>query len=188
MTLLELFCHVDDFTQNFDQQRSQQPALPTATRTRDRALQMQPSEIMTLLILFHQQRYRNFKAFYVQHAALHLRSEFPRLPSYNRFVEWMPRCIMPLTAYLFAQLGSCSGISFLGLPLFCGLGQSQAARLFSNSAGLINSRLECNLFLILNTHLTGRIAADCRKPPSTRTRLPASRVSPHALFANPVPA
>jgi hypothetical protein len=113
MTLLELFCHVDDFTQNFAQQHVAQPALPIATRTRNRALQMQPSEIMTLLILFHQQRYRDFKTFYVQHALEHLRAEFPRLPSYTRFVEWIPRCIMPLTAYLFAQLGSCSGISFV---------------------------------------------------------------------------
>ena len=53
MTLLELFCHVDDLTQNFAQQHRSQPALPAATRTRDRALQMQPSEIMTILILFH---------------------------------------------------------------------------------------------------------------------------------------
>ncbi len=68
---------------------------------------------MTLLILFHQQRYRDFKTFYVQHAALHLRSEFPRLPSYNRFIEWIPRCVMPLTAYLFTLLGSCSGIGFV---------------------------------------------------------------------------
>ena len=113
MTLLELFCHVDDFTQNFARQHPQQPALPAATRTRDRALQMQASEIMTILILFHQQRYRNFKAFYVQHTFEHLRAEFPRLPSYTRFVEWMPRCGMPLTAYLFTLLGECSGIGFV---------------------------------------------------------------------------
>ena len=113
MNLLELFCHVDDFCQTFKQQRSQQPALPVATRTRDRALQMQPSEIMTLLILFHQQRYRDFKTFYTQHVQVHLRSEFPTAPSYTRFIEWIPRCVLPLTAYLFTQLGGCSGISFV---------------------------------------------------------------------------
>jgi hypothetical protein len=36
----------------------------------------------------------------------------------------------------------------VGLPLFCGLGQSQAARLFSNSAGLRKFRLECNRCLL----------------------------------------
>jgi diguanylate cyclase (GGDEF)-like protein len=36
----------------------------------------------------------------------------------------------------------------MGLPLFCGLGQSQAARLFSNSAGLRKFRLECNRCLL----------------------------------------
>jgi Transposase DDE domain len=113
MNLLELFCHVDDFCQAFAQQHPSKPVLHAPKKMRMRTLQMQPSEIMTLLILFHQQRYRDFKTFYTQHVCEYLRAEFPTAPSYNRFVEWIPRCLMPLTAYLFTQLGACSGISFV---------------------------------------------------------------------------
>jgi Transposase DDE domain len=112
MNLLELFVQVDDFCQQLAKLQSQQPALPNK-HTRNRALQMQPSEIMTLLILFHTAHYRDFKAFYVQHVCQHLKSEFPGLPSYNRFVEWIPRCLLPLTAYLFTQLGLCSGVTYV---------------------------------------------------------------------------
>jgi hypothetical protein len=113
MNLLELFCHVDDFCLKFQQQITQQPALPRTGQTRNRSLQMQPSEIMTILILFHQRRYRDFKTFYTQFVRVHLKSEFPNLPSYQRFVEWTPRCVLPLTAYLLTLLGVCSGISFV---------------------------------------------------------------------------
>lgn len=77
MNLLKLFCLIDDFTQTLEQQRPQQPALPRTNNTRNRAVQMQPSEIMTLLILFHQRRYRDFKTFYTQHVRVHLHSTAP---------------------------------------------------------------------------------------------------------------
>jgi hypothetical protein len=38
---------------------------------------------------------------------------FPRLVSYNRFVELMPSAIVPLCGYLQTRTGECSGISFI---------------------------------------------------------------------------
>src|SRR5262249_52499727 len=64
-------------------------------------------------IWFHHAHYRTFKAYYTEHVQVHLRSEFPTLVSYQRFVELMPRVLLPLTAYLHTQLGACSGISFI---------------------------------------------------------------------------
>lgn len=68
---------------------------------------------MTILIYFHQQRYRDFKTYYVQFVQRWLRAEFPQLVSYNRFVELMPRVLLPLCAYLQSCYGPCSGISFI---------------------------------------------------------------------------
>ena len=68
---------------------------------------------MTILIHFHQSHYRNFKQYYLQHVSLHLRSEFPHLPSYSRFVEWTSLCLLPLVIYLVLHLGPCTGISFV---------------------------------------------------------------------------
>ena len=66
---------------------------------------------MTILILFHQSHYRTFKAYSTEYVYRHLRSEFPILVSYLRFVEVMPTVLVPLVAYLHTQLGQWSGIS-----------------------------------------------------------------------------
>lgn len=71
------------------------------------------SEIMTILIHFHQSHYRNFKAYYTEQVMAHLRDEFPKLVSYSRFVELIPRVLIPLAAYLQQCLGKCTGISFI---------------------------------------------------------------------------
>jgi len=112
MSLLELFCHVDDFCQAFvPQWQSQQ--LSSGVRRRRRARGLSLSEVMTVLIRFHQSHYRDFKAFYTEHVQQHLRAEFPGLVSYTRFVAFIPETLIPLCVYLRACCGACSGVSFL---------------------------------------------------------------------------
>ena len=76
MSLLELFCSVDDFWMDFAPQW-QQTQLDDG-RKRQRTGQMHSSEIMTILIHFQQSHYRNFKAYHTEHVQVHLKSEFPR--------------------------------------------------------------------------------------------------------------
>jgi hypothetical protein len=112
-SLVELFCHVDDFCQIF-QPKLEQHLLSSGIvqRRRDRSLAM--SEVMTILIHFHQSHYRNFKAYYCEHVLPHLRNEFPGLVSYTRFVDFIPSALIPLCAYfLHTCLGDCTGISFI---------------------------------------------------------------------------
>ncbi len=71
------------------------------------------SEIMTILINFHMSHYRNFKHYYLEHVQRHLRSEFPNLVSYTRFVELMPLVLPGLCFYLWSKFGSVTGISFM---------------------------------------------------------------------------
>ena len=68
---------------------------------------------MTIMIYFHQMRYRDFKTYYTQFVQGYLRAEFPRLVSYTRFVELMPSVLVPLCAYLRSIYGECTGISFV---------------------------------------------------------------------------
>ena len=68
---------------------------------------------MTIAIAFHQNHYRNFKHYYIEHVLVHWRKAFPGLPSYQRFVEWMPSTLLPLCVYLKHCFGQCSGISFV---------------------------------------------------------------------------
>ncbi len=111
MSLLELFCSVDDFWLCFAPHwKAGQIA---AGRKRERARQLCPSEIMTILIHFHQSHYRTFKAYYTEQVQDHLRSEFPHLVSYQRFVALIPSVMVPLLAYLQSRYGTCTGISFI---------------------------------------------------------------------------
>ena len=74
---------------------------------------MSPSEIMTILIHFHQSHYRTFKAYYTEYVLMRRQPEFPGLVSYNRFVELTPTVIIPLLAYLQQRRGNCTGIAFV---------------------------------------------------------------------------
>jgi hypothetical protein len=112
MSLLELFCHVDDFWLQFGTAWEQE-RLASGAKRRRRAGQLCASEIMTIMIYFHQMRYRDFKSYYTQFVQVYLRAEFPHLVSYNRFVELMPSVLVPLCAYLQSCYGPCSGISFI---------------------------------------------------------------------------
>ena len=112
MSLLELFVSVDDFCQIF-LPVWEKKLIADGSKKRRRTGQLSTSEIMTIIIYFHQSRYRNFKAYYTEHVCQHLRGEFPDLVSYERFVILMPSVFGPLSAYLKSLYGNCSGISFV---------------------------------------------------------------------------
>ena len=79
-SLLELFCDVDDFCQSFvPSWRKQLLSTGEIQRQRERSLSL--SEIMTILIHFHQSHYRDFKAYYTDYVLERLKGEFPGLVS-----------------------------------------------------------------------------------------------------------
>jgi hypothetical protein len=112
-SLLEMFCDVDDFCKvNLPIWNKLLLCNGQKQRQRDRSLTI--SEIMTILIAFHQSHYRDFKDYYLEQVLKYWRPEFPGLVSYNRFVEFIPSALVPLMMYLRTGcLGKCSGISFI---------------------------------------------------------------------------
>lgn len=112
MSLLELFCDVDDFCLEFEP-KWQAHLLNSGVRRRNRCAGLCLSEIMTILIHFHESRYRDFKNYYTRYVQEHLSREFPGLVSYQRFVELIPRALVSLAFYLRRSFGHCTGISFI---------------------------------------------------------------------------
>lgn len=110
MDIVPLFCDIDDFCQVFEPWMEAQML---TVRQRRRKSQMCLSEVMTILVLFHMLGYRNFKQFYKEYVSVHLVWAFPRLVSYNRFVELQRDALLPMCAYLKSRMGECTGISFL---------------------------------------------------------------------------
>lgn len=111
MSLLEKFCAVDDYCQEYEKQQAGERIGKARKRPGPQG-RLGASEIITIVLHFHESGYRTFKGYYQQHVQVYLRSEFPGLVSYNRFVELMPRVILPLFGFLLRQMGRCTGIAF----------------------------------------------------------------------------
>ncbi len=112
MSILELFCNVDDFCLWYARCAARCALGPVKAKPGPKS-GLVMSEIMTIIIHFHQSHYRDFKAYYTQHVLEHLRSEFPGLVSYTRFVELMPAALLPLCAYLQSRLAASRGLAFI---------------------------------------------------------------------------
>ena len=112
MDIVALFYDLDNFAVHFESSRKR-PELPSGKHHRQRQSRLHLSEVMTILVLFHDSNYRTFKHFYLRHVRTHLRAEFPRLVSYSRFVELIPNALVALVCYLHTRKGRCTGISFI---------------------------------------------------------------------------
>jgi hypothetical protein len=110
LDILPLFCDIDDFCLFFEPLWKQRLLAP---RQRNRPASLCLSEVMTIIVLFHTSHYRDFKSYYTAHVLKHFAWAFPRLVSYQRFVELMPAALVPLCGYLQSRKGCCSGISFI---------------------------------------------------------------------------
>jgi len=112
MDILPLFCDIDDFCLLFAPTWKRRLLSSGACRRRKPGA-LALSEVMTILVLFHLSGYRNFKAFYTEHVMKQLAGAFPRLVSYQRFVELQRDALAPLWCYLHTRFGACTGIAFV---------------------------------------------------------------------------
>ncbi len=110
--LLALFCKIDDFCK-MALPKLKESQLPDTRARRNRARGLAQSEIITILVAFHLCRFRDFKTFYTRHVQICWRREFPKLVSYQRFIEFIPSVLVLLLHYLSSLKGRCSGISFI---------------------------------------------------------------------------
>ncbi|MBR6285070.1 MAG: IS982 family transposase [Muribaculaceae bacterium] len=113
--ITEIFCVADDFCKEFNAE-IEKHALGTEDGKvrRKRSARMSEAEIITIIITFHFNSFRNFKHYYLYCVCGHWKLLFPQTVSYNRFVELMPRCFVALVMFLkLACFGQCTGISFV---------------------------------------------------------------------------
>jgi transposase len=175
VSLEALFCAVDDFCRIFERQW-QQRLISSGVRRRRRARALSLSEMMTIVIAFHQQRYRTFKDFYQRHVGVYWRTAFPQLVSYQRFVEWLPSLLVPLCAYLKHCFGRCSGLSFLDATSLkvCHNRRISRHRVFKGLAARGKTSVDWffgfKLHLVVNEH--GELLNLCITPGNTDDRKP----------------
>ena len=99
--IIEIFCMADDFCKEFSQEIKKHQLKPNdGKKHRNRSCEMSDSEIMTVLLLFHFGTFKNFKHFYLHYIGIHLKNEFPKQLSYNRFVAIEHRVFVPMMFFL----------------------------------------------------------------------------------------
>ena len=112
MSLTQLFCDADDFCQRFlpEWEKTQ---LEDGSIKRRRKSSLGSSEIITIVVCYHQSGYKTFKWFYERYVCQRLRSAFPGLVSYNRFIEFLPTILIPLTCFMQSRCPPGNGIAFI---------------------------------------------------------------------------
>ena len=83
MDLKILYCIVDDFWKSFKQEWDKH-LIDNGKGKRGPESRLSISEMMTIVILFHQSNYRTFKYFY-EYVCTYLKRDFPNLISYSHF-------------------------------------------------------------------------------------------------------
>jgi transposase len=156
-------------------------------RRRGRSLSV--SEVMTILIHFHQSHYRNFKAYYCEKVSKNWHQEFPVLVNYTRFVEYIPSVAMPLIGYLCTRcLGHCSGISFIDSTSLdvCLNQRIHSHKVFAGLAG--RGKTSTGWFFGFKLHLVvndqGEILRFCLTPGNVDDHKPVPHLTKN-LFGKP---
>jgi len=151
--LLCIFCEVDDFCKELDGNIRQPLLTGQHNGRRGPMCSLSISEIMTIQILFQMIGYRNFKTFYIGFLQIYWKKCFPKMPSYQRFVELMNRTIFPLTLFTQLKCGEKTGIYYIDascLPV-CHIKRSKRNKVFEKIAEY--GRTSVGWFFGLKIHL-----------------------------------
>jgi len=111
MDFTSLYCNIDDFIKSISH-REFAAAIDHDKKRRGTHPFLSLSEIMTIVVFYHASKFKHFKAYY-QFLLVNHRHDFPRLVSYNRFVELMSQALIPLCYYLESRKGKVTGISYI---------------------------------------------------------------------------
>lgn len=97
--ITRIFCDVDDFMKEFEELYMQKLLEDKSVIIKSNS-KLSMSEVMSIIIYFHNYGNRTFKDFYLKSVCKYLKKEFPNLVSYNRFIELMKTALVPLVAFL----------------------------------------------------------------------------------------
>ena len=108
--ITEIFYLVDEFCLEFEKSIQKH----TLGNKPKRKPAMSCSEVITIMVIFHTGGYRNMKHFYLHYVQQHMKDQFPKTVSYNRFLELMQAATLPMSIFLkTCCMGKGTGISFI---------------------------------------------------------------------------
>ncbi len=111
MDLTTSFYYLDEYCKLFEKHVDKR-ILSCGKNKRTRAMSLSLSEVMTIMVHYHVSGFKTFKDYYTRSGEI--KSAFPTMPSYNRFIELQQKALVPLTvpAKLYGKT-DCDGVSFI---------------------------------------------------------------------------
>jgi hypothetical protein len=109
-----LFCFVHDYCKGAEEWLKSKTLGREKARHITRKPELSTSEIMTIVLLYHQSPCKNFKYFYNSYLQQY-KKEFPNLLSYNRFIELKARALPYLILLLkwYINQAKETGVSYI---------------------------------------------------------------------------
>ncbi len=132
--ITQLFCHVDDFCQQFEPEWEKILIPPKGGRKKVRSLSL--AEVITIITLFHFSGYRTFKHYYQRQVLIYWKAYFPGLPSYSWFVRMAQSAVFPMFVYLHANLGKPTGMGYIDSTVLtvCHIARASSHKVFKKMA------------------------------------------------------
>lgn len=78
-------------------------------RCRQREGKLSLSEMLTIVIYYHMSNYKNFKSYYLIEIRNRQKDQFKDIPCYKRFIQIMPKLIVPLSILIHYLKGEETG-------------------------------------------------------------------------------
>ena len=115
LKLIEIFCNCDDFCKLFEEGIEEKLLRSHAKCAGSRMPgNLSMCELMCIEIFYHLQGSKCFKYYYANFVEVHLKSYFPGLVSYSRFVQLKPRLMLYLFCFVLAfRLGRETGTYYV---------------------------------------------------------------------------
>jgi Transposase DDE domain len=179
-----MFCDIDDFCKRFAP-ISHRHLLQAGHCHRRRQTALARSEIMTILVYFHRSPYRTSKHYSTDCVVPRLRPSCPTLVSYTRFVELLPRALVPLCCDLHTRKGRWTGIAFIdSTPLrVCHNRRIASHKVFAGWA--TRGKTSMGWFYGFTLHLIvndeGELLAFCLTPGHVDDRQPVPTLTPRLV-------
>ena len=148
--LVKTYVLIDDFLKDFMPYLDQYALSSRSNPTRGCLLSL--SQIMTIVVLFHVEGYRNFKSYY-QHILQFHSNEFRTLVSYNRFIEFIPRTCLPLYFFIHSPPKTATGCYFVDSTILkvCHVKRAHNHKVFKGLAS--KSKTTTGWFFGLKLHM-----------------------------------
>lgn len=106
-----LFSCIDDFCKIYEEWEKEK--LINTGKIRNRQGKLDLSEKLFIVILYHFEKFKDFKHYYLYGIEHKHRDKFKELPCYDRFIQIMPSLIVPLSILLQMSTGEKTGIYFI---------------------------------------------------------------------------